>query len=122
MPLPACLACSHLAWCACRLLCESGLCCPDSPMAACRGRRGLEVLQACAQLLMREIGTESLASGLEVSVQVGGKQGWVWHGVACRHALSCSALPFFHTARDLRDASISDTPLCFRCCSGWTAG
>ncbi|KAL4431494.1 hypothetical protein ABPG75_006750 [Micractinium tetrahymenae] len=33
------------------------------------GRRGLEVLQACAQLLMREIGTESLASGLEVSVQ-----------------------------------------------------
>ncbi|PSC74447.1 Guanosine-3, 5 -bis(diphosphate) 3 -pyrophosphohydrolase [Micractinium conductrix] len=33
------------------------------------GRRGLEVLQACAQLLMREIGTESLASGLEVTVQ-----------------------------------------------------
>ncbi|KAL4853513.1 putative GTP diphosphokinase RSH1 [Chlorella vulgaris] len=32
-------------------------------------RRGLEVLQACAQLLMREIGTESLASGLEVAVQ-----------------------------------------------------
>ena len=40
----------------------------------CSGRRGLEVLQACAQLLMREIGTESLASGLEVTVQVGG--GW----------------------------------------------
>ena len=37
---------------------------------SCRGRRGLEVLQACAQLLMREIGTESLASGLEVTVQV----------------------------------------------------
>ena len=45
---------------------------PALPLSssACRGRRGLEVLQACAQLLMREIGTESLASGLEVTVQV----------------------------------------------------
>ena len=43
-----------------------------------RALRGLEVLQACAQLLMREIGTESLASGLEVSVQVGGAGGPAW--------------------------------------------
>lgn len=42
---------------------------PPACLPARSGRRGLEVLQACAQLLMREIGTESLASGLEVSVQ-----------------------------------------------------
>ena len=44
---------------------------PPTPPSCLSGRRGLEVLQACAQLLMREIGTESLASGLEVTVQVG---------------------------------------------------
>ena len=43
-------------------------------MSCRRGRRGLEVLQACTRLLMREIGTESLANGLEVSVQVGEEQ------------------------------------------------
>ena len=46
---------------------------PPLPRPDRSGRRGLEVLQACAQLLMREIGTESLASGLEVTVQASGQ-------------------------------------------------
>jgi hypothetical protein len=77
------------------------------------------VLQACAQLLVREIGTESLASGLEVSVQVGATQGEVWReGGVGGSAPPPSTLPAACQALQLAPRPL----FCCCCSSGCRAG